>query len=349
MLRTRLTEQYKLQHPLVLAGMGFVSMPELVAAVSNAGGLGVLGTGAAPPPALQAMVRQIKAQTSRPFGVNFIVETIALGPCTVEEHIEICVSERVGMVVFFWNFPPASWVERLHAARTKVWIQVGSVEAARKAAATGMDAVIIQGREAGGHNKSSGGLFALLPAAVDAVAPMPVIAAGGIADGRGVAATLALGADGVCVGTRLLASREAWAHPEYKQRVVRASVEDIARTPIFGPEWPDQPMMVIRNRVVAEWGHSERTPTPPSSPQVIGHTKLAGQDYSMPKFSAILPTPETTGDFEEMCLAAGESAGLVHEVRPAADIVRQMMEEAEGIIRDRFATVLAPSASAGPR
>lgn len=349
MLKTRLTELYGLEHPLVLAGMGFVSMPQLVTAVSNAGGLGVLGVGAAPPPALQAMIQQVKEHTSRPFGVNFIVETTTFGPSTTEAHIAVCLQEQVQLVIFFWHLPPLSWIERLHATGAKVWMQVGSVEAAQEAAASGMDAVIIQSREAGGHNRSSAGLFTLLPAVVDAVNPLPVVAAGGIADGRGVAAALALGADGVCLGTRFVASREGCAHPEYKQRVVGAGVEDIVRTVIFGPEWPDQPMSVIRNRVVAEWEKADRTPPPPDPPQVIGRTQLAGQEYPMPKFSAILPTPETSGDFEEMCLAAGESAGLVREIKPAGEIVRQMMQEAEEIIRGRLGKVATSGAAAGPR
>jgi NAD(P)H-dependent flavin oxidoreductase YrpB (nitropropane dioxygenase family) len=121
-----------------------------------------------------------------------------------------------------------------------------------------------------------------------------------------------LGASGVCAGTRLVASVESNAHDEYKRRIIEATEEDIARTCIFGPEWPDAPMLVIRNRVVREWaGNDAKTPPQPNPPQTIGKTLLGGREYLMPKFAAILPTPETTGDFEEMCLAAGESAALV--------------------------------------
>jgi len=175
---------------------------------------------------------------------------------------------------------------------------------------------------------------------VEAVS-VPVIAAGGIADGRGVAAALALGAEGVCVGTRLIASREAHAHEEYKRLVVEARESDIARTNMFGTQWPDAPMRVIRNRVVKEWsGRDAKTPAQPVPPQFIGTTILAGQEYRMPKFSAILPTPETAGDFEEMCLAAGESAGLVHDIKPAGRIVQEMMAEAERVIGQRLASLV---------
>src|SRR5215468_1205963 len=346
MLHTRLTEEYGLKAHFISAGMGFIALPELASAVSNAGGLGLLGVGVSPPPATQAMIRAIKSQTSRPFGVNFIVEETALGPCATDEHIEICVTEGIGVVVFFWNLPPADWIERLHGAGAKVWMQVGSVEQARRAAQAGADAIIAQGREAGGHNRSTLPLSSLVPALVDAIAPTPVIAAGGIADGRTVAAALALGAEAVCVGTRLVASSEANAHEEYKRRIVAAAVEDIVRTSIFGPEWPDQPMSVIRNRVVSEWEEQDdHTPPAHDPPQFIGRILLGGQEYPMPKFSAMLPTPETIGDFEEMCLPSGEGAGLVRQIKPAAEIVHEMINEARRVIEGRLAAMLLRSGS----
>ncbi|MGH9660829.1 MAG: NAD(P)H-dependent flavin oxidoreductase [Bryobacteraceae bacterium] len=347
MLRTRLSAEYGLKTPFVSAGMGFIAMPPLVAAVSNAGGLGILGPGAAPPTALRHLVRATRELTSRPFGVDFIIENTAFGPNTVEGHIDVCIEEKVPVVVFFWNMPPANWIERLRSAGTRVWLQTGSPEGAREGVEAGMDVIVAQGAEAGGHNKSTVALFTLLPVIVDAVAPVPVVAAGGIADGRGVAGALALGAEGVWVGTCLLASQEANAHPEYKRRVLSAGASDIARTSIFGPEWPDAPMRVIRNRVVREWeGRDSRTPPQPDPPQFIGTTQLGGEEYRLPKFSVLLATPETEGDFEEMCLAAGESAGLVHQIKPAGQIVRDMMREAELIIRGRMAALTTAAGGA---
>ncbi len=342
MWRTRITEEYGLDLPFVSAGMGFLALPELAAAVSNAGGLGLLGVAPAPPPLMEAMIRKTRALTSRPFGVDLIVEETAFGPATATEHIEVCLAERVPVVVFFWHLPPADWVARLHGGGARVWMQVGSVAQAREAVAAGVDALIAQGSEAGGHNRSTLALTSLVPALADAVAPCPIVAAGGLADGRGVAAALALGAEAVCVGTRLLASREAYAHEEYKRRVVEASVDDVGRTSIFGPEWPDQPMKVIRNRVVREWaGRDAATPRLPDPQPSIGTTVLFGQQYPMPRFSAILPTPETSGDFDEMCLAAGESAGLTRDVKPAGEIVREMMDEARRIVEGRLARLLS--------
>jgi nitronate monooxygenase len=333
MLQTRLTRQYGIQVPFVSAGMGFVAMPELVAAVSNAGGLGLLGVSPLPPQAMNSLVGAVRTLTDRPFGVDLVIADTAFGPSTTEEHVRICAEERVDVAVFFWNLPPADWIEMLHSSGVRVWAQIGSIERAREAIERGADAVIVQGSEAGGHNHSSTALFSLVPATVDAVAPVPVIAAGGIADGRGLAAAMALGADGVCVGTRLLASVEANAHREYKQRVVAATAKDVVRTCIFGPEWPDQPMRVLRNRVVDEWsGRNDKVTPTAVGASFIGRTSLGGQEYPMPKFSAVLPTPETSGDFEEMCLPAGESAGLTREIKPAGDIVREMTNEASELL-----------------
>ena len=337
MLQTKLTQEYDLSFPFVSAGMGFVALPDLVAAVSSAGGLGLLGVSPAPPPGMRAMIRATRSLTSRVFGVDLIIADTAFGPSTTDDHIQVCTDEGIKVVVFFWNLPSSEWINKLHSAGAKVWIQVGSLDHATQAVELGADAIIVQGSEAGGHNHSTASLFSLIPTVVDAIAPVPVIAAGGIADGRGIAAALALGADGVCVGTRLVASREAYAHEQYKNRIVSAKLADVTRTHLFGPEWPDQPMKVIKNRVVSEWaGRDAKTPPAPDPPQFIGRTLLGGQEYPLPKFSAALPTPDTSGDFEEMCLAAGESAGLVSDIKPAAIIIQEMMDEASRIIGERL-------------
>jgi NAD(P)H-dependent flavin oxidoreductase YrpB (nitropropane dioxygenase family) len=335
-IRTKLTERYGLKIPFVSAGMGFIALPPLAAAVSNAGGLGQLACGAAPAAVLHEMIIATRERTSRPFAVNFLVETTAFGTLTTEAHIVVCIEDRVPVVAFFWTSPPDEWVRRLKEARCDVWLQTSSIAAARAAISSGVDIIIAQGSEAGGHNRSTTALFTLLPRMVDAVNPVPVVAAGGIADGRGMAAALCLGAAGVCVGTRLVATIEANAHEEYKRRIVQATEEDITRTCIFGPEWPDAPMRVIRNRVVREWaGNDTKTPPQPDPPQIIGKTILGGREYAMPKFAAILPTPETTGDFEEMCLAAGESAALTTAIITAQEVVQAIGNEAERILEQK--------------
>jgi NAD(P)H-dependent flavin oxidoreductase YrpB (nitropropane dioxygenase family) len=228
--------------------------------------------------------------------------------------------------VFFWNLPSPAWIKKLKNSGAKIWVQVSAIDEAKAAINLGADAIIAQGEQAGGHNRSDLALSSIVPAIVGAISPAPVIAAGGIADGRTAAAALALGADAVCVGTRLIASNEAYAHEEYKRRVVKASAFETAKTKIFGPEWPDEPIRVLRNRVVDEWAGKDYTTAPQTT--MIGKTVLGGHEYAMPKFSAALPTPDTTGDFEEMCMPAGESAGLVHAIKPAGEIVREIMDEA---------------------
>ncbi|HRC84419.1 MAG TPA: nitronate monooxygenase, partial [Thermoanaerobaculia bacterium] len=205
-MTTRLSRRYHLDFPFVGAGMGFVALPELVAAVSNAGGLGVLGNGAEPPPATALRIDQIRALTQRPFGVDFFLATSPLfGPTTVSEHIDVAIAKQVPLVVFHFDLPPAEWVERLHNAGIDVWVQVPSLPDAQAAVAVGADVLIAQGSEAGGHNKSTTPLKRLLREVRREVS-LPVLAAGGIVTGGDVASALAHGADGVWVGSRLVAS-----------------------------------------------------------------------------------------------------------------------------------------------
>jgi enoyl-[acyl-carrier protein] reductase II len=263
-----------------------------------------------------------------------------------DDHISVCIAEGVRLVVFFWNPPPAAWVKRLHNAGAKVWMQVGSVRDAVDAVSVGADAIIAQGIEAGGHNKSTAPLTELLPSIIEAVQPTLVLAAGGIATGRDARAAFELGADAVWVGTRLVVTEEAFASDNYKLRIVDAdSADGTVRTTTFGPEWPNQPIRVLRHRVVNQWaGIENEIPNPPPPPAVIGQTLLFGQPYQMPKFSAIVPTRATTVDFEEMCMPGGESVARTHGIRKAADIVQDVMAGAGCVMRgSRVAQVSAQS------
>jgi enoyl-[acyl-carrier protein] reductase II len=339
MLRTRITEQYALKVPFINAGMAFIATAPLVRAVCSAGGMGMLGAAAMPPEVLRAAIREIKAEDPACFGANFIPRFTGI------EHIEVCVAEQVPVAVFFWDDPQDDWLSRLRAAGTRIWFQVGSVDEATAALRRGANALVVQGSEAGGHNRAVAATFSLLPAVIDAAPSVPVVAAGGIADGRTVAAALALGADAVWVGTRLLASFEANAHPVYKDRVVAAGVEDTARHLIFGPEWPDASTRGLRNRIVREW--EGRDDPPPykvvaeSELPVIGQARLYGQEFPMKRFSGFPPTPEFTGDLEEMSLLAGESVGQTKRVMSAADIVDEMMDGAVDVIRRRLGSITA--------
>lgn len=215
-ISTRLTKEYKIKFPFAAAGMAFIgSTPDLAIAVCEAGGLGSIGVGPLPPEAVRSLVREVKKATRHPFNVNFITLFIT------EDHIKACIEEKVPIVSFHFGHPPKTFIDLLHQAKIKVWEQVGSVENAKKAVDDGIDLVIAQGVEAGGHNFSTMPTFVLVPQIVEAVKPALVLAAGGIVIGKQVAAALCLGADGVWVGTRLVASNEAFAHPDYKARLIQ--------------------------------------------------------------------------------------------------------------------------------
>jgi len=324
-ISTRLTKEYKIKFPFVAAGMAFIgSTPDLAIAVCEAGGIGSIGVGPLPAEAVRSLVREVKKATRQPFHVNFITLF------TTEDHIKACIEEKVPIVSFHFGHPPKRFIDLLQQAKIEVWEQVGSVDNAKKAVDDGVDLVIAQGVEAGGHNFSTLPTFVLVPQIVEAIKPALVLAAGGITTGKQVAAALCLGADGVWVGTRLVASKEAFAHPDYKTRLTREDGTDTTLTPIFGPELPDfNPMRVIKNAVVKEFlGKEDKVPTDTSNEPVIGKTVFFGQEFTLRRFTNFPPIPTTEGNFEEMPLLAGQGIGLVNEIKPVKDIINTMMGDA---------------------
>jgi enoyl-[acyl-carrier protein] reductase II len=338
-LKTRITEQYGLRVPFINAGMAFVATAPLVRAVCLAGGMGMLGSAAMPPDVLQAAIRDVKAVKPACYGISIIARFCGI------EHIEVCIAEKVPVVVFFWDDPPQDWLSRLRAGGSHIWFQVGNVAEAKAARQRGAQALVVQGSEAGGHNRAGAATFSLLPAVIDVVDSIPVIAAGGIADGRTFAAALALGAEAVWVGTRLIASVEANAHSEYKDRVIAAGVEDTSRHLIFGPEFPDASTRGLRNRIVREWERRDDPPPyklgPDAELPVVGQARFYGQEIPMKRFCGFPPTPEFTGDFEEMSLLAGESVGQTKRLMSVADIMDEMMTGAEAVIKERLGSIVA--------
>lgn len=329
-LTTRFTERFALTTPIAQAGMAFVgSTPELAIAVSNAGGLGSLGAGLMPARELADTIRSVQDGTDRPFHVNFITGF------TRQESIDVVAAAGVAAASFHWGHPPRAWIDRLHVAGAQVLEQVGSVEEARRAVDDGVDVVVAQGCEAGGHNRSTLPTFALVPIVVDAVAPALVLASGGIADGRGLAAALMLGADGAWIGTRMVATAESAAHDGYKVRLIAASATDTTRTAIFGPDNPRfNPMRVLRNRVVREWsGRPGEVPRDISAEPVIGRMAVQGEQLEMRRFTNLVPMRDlTTGDLEEMALLAGQGVGLIETVEPAGAVIGRMTADAAAAI-----------------
>jgi enoyl-[acyl-carrier protein] reductase II len=333
-LQTRLTQEYGLRHPFVGAGMGFIAHEQLAAAVTNAGGLGVLGASPDPPDSLPVMVERLRTLTSGPFGVDLICAETGLGPASTDGHIDLCVQLDVPLVVFHHDRPPAHWVNTLRAAGIRVWMQASSPELAAAAIGLGVNGIVAQGSEAGGHARGRIPLHALLRTIRHEWPDMLLLGAGGISDGTAAAAALRAGAEGVWVGTALVAAVEANAHPEYKRRLIDSPGSTL-RTNAFGPEWPNQPYRLLATRAV----QSAEASMPSAEPQEhdpIGRTRLfphsANMPYDMPIRSALPPTPETSGDWESMVYPAGEGVGAVRSTAPAAEIIRQIMSQAYDIL-----------------
>lgn len=262
--------------------------------------------------------------TDKPFGVNLLL-------CfPIEDQVSICLEEKVTALSFFWG-DPSPYVQRAHDAGVLVVHQAGSVAAARRSAEAGVDIIIAQGLEAGGHVEGETSTLVLLPQVLDAVSPTPVAAAGGIADARGMAAVLALGADAAVLGTRFLAATESRAHPGYKQKLIDATAEDTVHTTLFGYGWPNAPVRTLRTAFVNEWiGDVARGQESRPDEPVVGHTTIAGREIPVLRFMGMPPNASSTGDIGQRALLAGQGVGLIREIKPAAEIVREL---AEGTLR----------------
>jgi nitronate monooxygenase len=293
-------------------------------AVCEAGGLGMQGVSWHEPAAMVAEIAEIRRRTARPFAVNFVMEW--------DQHTRLarCVEAGAPVISLAWGDPTA-YFPRLRAAKVKTIVTVASADEAKRAADLGADAVCAQGVEAGGHVCSTVGTMVLLPAVVDAVAPLPVIAAGGIGDGRGLAAVLALGGAGAWIGTRFLATPEADAHDDWKHRIVAARETDTVYTELFDIGWPEAPHRVLRNSTYERWEAAGRPP----SGQRPGEGEITARQPDgtpLPRYSFDSVLPSASGDIEATCLYAGQSAGLVHDIVPAGALLKRIVGEAEAAI-----------------
>jgi len=264
--------------------------------------------------------------TSRPFGVNLVLDF------PQEERLAVCLEERVPIISFFWR-DPSHLVSRAKEGGAIVMHTVGSAADARRAVDAGVDVIVAQGWEAGGHVRGSVATMPLVPAVVDAVSPVPVVAAGGIADGRGLAAALALGAAGAWIGTRFLASNEAAIHPRYRERILQANEADtIYLDNLFDIRWPNAPHRTLRNQTVQTWETTGRPASGkrPGEGEVIGTSKSVGP---IVRYQSYTPGADSEGDIDAMSLWAGQSVGLVSKTQFAAEIVREIAEQADSILR----------------
>lgn len=329
-MQTAITKLLGIDHPIISAPMGpDMSGPDLVAAVSNAGAFGILQAQLAQPAVLREEIRKIRDLTDKPFGVNFLLQFPA------EERVATALDEGVSALSFFWG-DPLPYIQRAHDAGALVIHQVGSVDDARRSAEAGVDLIIAQGFEAGGHVAGVISTLALVPQVVDAVSPTPVAAAGGVVDARGVAAVLALGAEAAVLGTRFLASSESRAHPDYKQKLIDSSGEDTVHTILFGHGWPYAPVRTIKTAFVEEWlGNEERGQQSRRDEPVVGHTTIAGQQMPVLRFMGLPPNFDSSGDIELRSLLAGQAVGQIHDIKPAQEIVRDLVQGVDKIFKQR--------------
>ena len=296
-----------LSRPIIQAPIGSASTPALAAAVCNSGGLGTLSGTWREPSELRALIRQTKALTDRPFAVNLVLAW------DMAERLEICLEESVSLISFFWGDAPARLISRCHDAGARVFHTVGSADEAKRAVDAGGDFIVAQGIEAGGHVWGDVGLFALLPAVVDAASETPVIAAGGIGDARGVRAVLEFGAQAAWCGTRFLLAEEAAVHPRYRELLIQANEDETVHTSAFSGGWPDAPHRILRSAL------DNASKLAPS--ETVAHY---ADGEPIPRFSSNLPGPGVTGNIDAMCLYAGQSVGFARKIQPAQEIVEEL-------------------------
>lgn len=312
MRSTPFSELFEIEAPILQAAIWPATSPELVAAVSEAGALGTIAAIFSSADGLTAQIERARALTTRPFVVNHVV------PALDEDAFQATLDERPAGVSFALG-SPGHLVERAHAAGVKVIHQVHTVGQAREAAALGVDVLIAQGSEAGGQGMAGGvGAMALVPQVVDAVAPIPVLAAGGVADGRGLAAALVLGAAGANVGTRFLASEEASSDESWKSRILEIEADDTVRFETWSSIMPagevgyDVVPRVIRTDFVREW-ESRPAEAAADAERLRGEIMNALRE----------------GQTHEVVAFTGQTAGLITDVQPAAKIVKDLVAGAE--------------------
>ncbi len=325
-LRTPLCDLLGIEFPIIQAGMGFVAGGALAAAVSEAGGLGVIGAATMSPGDLRREIKVVRERTRKPFGVDILFtpgsgrsqEAASPLAASVRELVDVVFEAEVPVLASGLG-NPGPVVAQAHNLGIVVLALVGNTKNAVRVADSGVDCVVAQGYDGGGHTGRVG-TMTIVPAVLDAV-EVPVVAAGGIADGRGLAAVLGMGACGVWMGTRFVASVEAHGHDNYKQRIVEIDDEGTIRTRCFS----GKPCRMIRNRITEAWESPELQRKIQPFPRQWGvmNEWLGHDPYTAGRYE---------GRIEDGALAAGQSAALIDEVLPVAEIVRQVMDEADSAL-----------------
>ncbi len=317
LIETALTRLLDIQHPILLAPMGSAAGGKLAAAVTNAGGFGLVGSGYADANAIR---KELSEAGNTRVGVGFILWALEKNP----QALDVALDAKPAAVMLSFG-DPTPFTARIKDAGCKIICQVQSLSQAKQAADTGADIIIAQGRDAGGHSGTTRGTIGLVPAVVDAVAPIPVVAAGGIADGRGLAAALALGAAGVSMGTRFTASRESLWDQSMKATTLAAGGDQTEQTRVFdlvrGVPWPAvYPGRALRNAFSTRWNGREE--------------ELADDEKQAKAYLSTAPN-----DFSTRVVWAGEGVDLINDIPSASDIIERMVAEAVSVLRERAALI----------
>ncbi len=308
-MRTAVTELFHIEYPLIQAGMIWCSGWELASAVSNAGGLGLLGAGSMYPDVLKEQIKKLKEHSSKPFGVN-----IPLLYPNIEEHINTILEERVP-IVFTSAGNPATWTQTLKKEGIKVVHVIANTKFAIKAMDAGVDALVAEGFEAGGHNGREETTTLVLIPLIKKIARVPLIAAGGIASGSQMAACLALGADGVQIGSRFVATPESSGHEAFKQKII-SSAEGDTKLSLK----PLTPVRLLKNRFAEEIQQAELSG---ASAEVL--SEMLGRGRAKKGMFE--------GDLEEGELEIGQVSSMIREIKPAADVVKEIINECNETIK----------------
>lgn len=312
MIRTSICDIFGIEYPIFQGGMAHLGTAELVSAVSNAGGLGFIGSGNAPPEWVREQIRKVRERTSKPFGVNVIM----ISP-NLKANLEVALAEKVP-VVAFGGGNPGTLIPPLKEAGIKVVPVLSSVILAKRLERLKIDAVVAEGMESGGHVGETT-TMSLVPQVVDALS-IPVLAAGGVGDGRGLAAALALGAQGIQMGTRFICSDECIAHPKFKEAIIKANDRDTVVTGVS----TGHPARCLANRLTREY---------------LALEKAGASKEELDKFATgRLYLGAIKGDLENGSLMCGQIAGLIKDIKPVKDIINSEMTQAEAII-NRMASI----------
>ena len=320
-MQTKLTELLGIKYPIIQAPIGSATTPELAAAVSNAGGLGMLALSWTDLETTREKIRETKRLTSFPFGVNLVLEW------EQSERIHICFEEKVAVVSFFWgNSTP--FIPILKENGIKICQTVATSEEALFYENLGIDFIVAQGWEAGGHVLGTVATSVLVPSIADKI-KIPIVSAGGFSDGRGLLATLSLGASGVWIGTKFLMSKEANASPIYQSLIAKANENDtVYAERLFNVGWDNAPHRVLRNSTVKNWENAGK-PSVGNRPNEYEIIAQKQNGETIERYGDDIPTQTTTGDLEALALYCGQSVGLIDDtIKSANDIIVEIMKEA---------------------